>query len=228
MMRMRFFLGILMVSLLIGACSKETETKQVQKEKDVETEETQVTEKEKTSEKETEGAKTSEPSGLAIFKPEAGMVKTFIVEDENQIYTEEYVHESEEYIQKVTKIGEAATVQVYKWTEKEISLVFEDRTPDDPYKNYISELNNPSSIENYSEEETSDWELIETNKTIEVPSGEYTNVIVFKKVTNEVEDAETIYVNYFAPGIGLIKEEFELTGDQGYSAAAVLQSVEAK
>lgn len=198
-----------MVSLLIGACSKETETKQVQ---DVETEETQVTEKEKTSEKETQGAKTSEPSGLAIFKPEVGMVKTFIVEGENQTYTEEYVHESEEYIQKVTKIGEAATVQVYKWTEKEISLVFEDRTPDDPYKNYISELNNPGSIENYSEEETSDWELIETNKTIEVPSGEYTNVIVFKKVTNEVEDAETIYVNYFAPGIGLIKEEFELTG----------------
>ncbi|MEK3992198.1 hypothetical protein [Robertmurraya sp. FSL R5-0851] len=224
-MRMRFFLGILMVSLLIGACSKETETKQVQ---DVETEETQVTEKEKTSEKETQGAKTSEPSGLAIFKPEVGMVKTFIVEGENQTYTEEYVHESEEYIQKVTKIGEAATVQVYKWTEKEISLVFEDRTPDDPYKNYISELNNPGSIENYSEEETSDWELIETNKTIEVPSGEYTNVIVFKKVTNEVEDAETIYVNYFAPGIGLIKEEFELTGDQGYSAAAVLQSVEIK
>jgi hypothetical protein len=223
---MRFLLGILTVFLLLGACSKETETKQVEKKKDVESEKIQVTEEQSKSENDTEEIKTTEPSGLEVFKPKVGMLKTFIVEGDTQTYTEEFVHESEEYIQKVTKIGEAVTVQVYKWTEKEISLVFEDRTPDDPYKNYISELSNPNSIEIYSAEGASDWEIIETNKTIEVPSGEYTNVTVFKKVTNEVEEADTIYVNYFAPGIGLIKEEFELTGDQGYSATAVLQSVE--
>lgn len=224
-MRIRLLLVSLFALMLLNACSKETETKQVEKNKDVDTEETQSIEKQTTSDSELEETKTSEPAGLEVYKPKVGMLKTFIVEGEPQTYTEEYVHESEGYIQKVTIIGEAATVQVYKWNEQEISLVFEDRTPVDPNKNYISELNNPSSIETYSAEDTSDWELIETEKTVKVPSGEYTNVFVFKKVTNEVEGADTIYVNYFAPGIGLIKEEFELTGDQGYSATAVLQSV---
>lgn len=225
---MRLLILSLFVLLLLVACSKETETKEVDKKKDIETEETQDIKKQTNSDQDIEETVTSEPVGFEVYKPKVGMLKTFIVEGETQTYTEEYVHESGDFIQKVTRIGESATVQVYKWTELEIALVFEDRTPVDPSKNYISELNNPSTIETYSAEDTSNWELTDTEKTVKVPSGEYTNVTVFKKVTNEVEGADTIYVNYFAPGIGLIKEEFELTGDQGYSASAVLQSLETK
>lgn len=227
-MRIRILLVSLFILMILSACSKETETNQIENKEVVNTEETKDNDEQVTDENASEEVKISEPSGLEIYKPKVGMLKTFIVEGETQTYTEEYVHESEEYIQKVTKIGEAATVQVYRWTEQEIALVFEDRTPVDAYQNYINELNNPNSIEIYSIEKASNWEVIDTNKIVEVPSGEYSNVIVFQKVTNEVEGADTIYVNSFAPGIGLIKEQFELTGEQGYTATAELQSVEIK
>ncbi|MGS2778918.1 hypothetical protein ACVBAX_16275 [Robertmurraya sp. GLU-23] len=230
-MRIRIFLVVLFISIILGACSKEnTTTKQEDKKKDIDTEET--TERKEVSSESNDSEqvqKSEEPSGMEVYRPKVGIVKTFVVEEDNsQTYTEEYVYENEEYIQKVTRIGQAITVQVYRWTEKEISLVFEDREPVDPYKNYLTDLKVNNPIDIYYKDGESSWELVDTDQTVSVPSGKYTGVILFKKVTNEVEGADTIYKNYFAPGLGLIIEEFELTGEQGYSAKSVLKLVETK
>jgi hypothetical protein len=71
-----------------------------------------------------------------------------------------------------------------------------------------------------------DWKVINQNESVQTPYQTFTNVYVIQKITNEVEGAETIYTNYIAPGIGLIKETFEVTGDQGYSAESMLQKIE--
>jgi hypothetical protein len=221
--RIRLIFVTILAVLLLSACSESKETIKV-KEKSESTEEKteSATEEAKNGVEE----KVTEPTGMNLYKPKVGVLKTFTVDGGSQTYSEEFVYETDKYIQKVTTIGQSVTVQVYKWTSEEISLVLEDREPVDPYANYLTTLNNPEAIDTYYFEGESDWELVESNKTVNVPSGEYTNVLVFKKITNEVEGADTIYVNYFAPELGLIIEEFELTGDQGYTAKSVLTSVE--
>jgi hypothetical protein len=57
-------------------------------------------------------------------------------------------------------------------------------------------------------------------------SGTYEKVYLLEKITDEVQGADTIYTRYYAPGIGLVKETLEVTGENGYTGQMELASVE--
>jgi hypothetical protein len=169
--------------------------------------------------------------GLKAYRPKIGLKKIFIDHENVQSLTEEVVFENGDYVQSIITIGQSASVVIYKWTENEISIVETVKNPDDPYKNYlegIKEENKQEVMISKADALEADWKVINQNESVQTPYQTFTNVYVIQKITNEVEGAETIYTNYIAPGIGLIKETFEVTGDQGYSAESMLQKIEEK
>ncbi|WP_158318861.1 hypothetical protein [Robertmurraya kyonggiensis] len=215
---------VLILSIIVVGCTNKEEEKVNKEEKEVSTvnEVTEEETKEDAPKKET----TLDEDSMKRYRPEVGVKKTFIEAGDFAGLQEEFPYGNEDYIQRVVRIGESVAVQVYKWTENEISLVLEEKDLEDPNKNYLSDLSEEVQDTLYAENGGANWEIVSENETVEVPYGKFTNVYVLRKVTDEVEGADTIYTYYIAPEVGLIKETFELTGEQGYSAESVLQTVE--
>jgi hypothetical protein len=166
-----------------------------------------------------------EKIGLKKYRPEVGVEKNFY-EGDYLVFTEKTIAENEEFIQRVIYIGDTPTVQVIKWTADEITIVFESTDIEDPTLNILNDFENSTNAESETLiGENSVWKVLDTKAKVEVPYGTYNDVYVISKTTNEVEGADTIYTYYLAPGMGLIKESFEVTGDQGYSAESVLKDV---
>lgn len=167
--------------------------------------------------------------GLKAYRPKTGIKKIFIDHENVPSLTEEVVFENGDYVQSIITIGQSASVVIYKWTENEISIVETIKNPDDPDKNYLEGINEETKQEvmiSKTDSLEANWKVISQNETVRTPYQSFTNVYVIQKITNEVEGADTIYTNYIAPGVGLIKETFEVTGEQGYSAESLLQKIE--
>ncbi|MGY3715237.1 hypothetical protein ACWE42_06905 [Sutcliffiella cohnii] len=166
------------------------------------------------------------PSLLQLYMPEIGWKKSF-TDGEDVILEEEIVATDNEYVQIAYTIGGNVGVSIYKWTENEITLMFEDYNIENTHTNILSSftpMDNPETIFDLSG--NSGWEIIEENATVEVPYGAFENVYVIRKITDEVQDADTIYTRYYAPGYGLIKEIFEVTGEYAYIGETLLESVD--
>jgi hypothetical protein len=160
------------------------------------------------------------------FKPEVGMKKVFIDTNSNIVMTEEVIAAKDHYIQILLTIGASNTTQIYKWTDDEVTLVFEKINPNNPRKNLLNEFKPNKNEIILSNTQQADWELLERDTTVAVPYGEFKNIYVVKKVTDEVINEDTIYTRYYAPGVGLVKETFELTGENGYKGELSLSKVE--
>jgi hypothetical protein len=164
--------------------------------------------------------------GLKSYRPPVGSEKHFH-DKHGLLFTEKIVAENDTYVQRVIYLGNSPTVQVLKWTKDEISIVYENRDLANPEKNLLEQVTedkNPEVLLSINNT-TAIWKVIDEHATVSVPYGEYKNVYILSKTTNEVEGEETIYTYYLAPKIGLIKEEFELTGEQGYKAESELKEV---
>ncbi|TDL73760.1 hypothetical protein E2R56_12805 [Rhodococcus qingshengii] len=167
--------------------------------------------------------------GLKAYRPKTGVKKIFIDHENVPSLTEDVVFENGDYVQSIITIGQSASVVIYKWTENEISIVETIKNPDDPDKNYLEGINEETKQEvmiSKTDSLEANWKVISQNETVRTPYQSFTNVYVIQKITSEVEGADTIYTNYIAPGVGLIKETFEVTGEQGYSAESLLQKIE--
>jgi hypothetical protein len=167
--------------------------------------------------------------GLKYYRPTIGIKKTFMGADQFESFTEEFVYETNDYLQCIIRIGQSTSVIVYKWTDKEISIVSQIKDPQNPYKNYLNGINDPKNREILISQNTSpqtNWKLIQENETVKTPYQSFAGVTVIQKVTDEVKDADTIYTYYLAPKIGFVREIFKVTGEQGYSADSLLQKVE--
>jgi hypothetical protein len=165
--------------------------------------------------------------GFYEYRPKVGMKKIF-TENGQMLFTEEIIAANEDYIQVAISIGGEYTTQIYKWNENEITLVFEETKVKDPKKNILGEFKEDTDVRNslLNSDGSADWKLISKNMKVNVPFGNFSNVYVIQKITNEVVGEKTIYTRYYAPGYGLIKEEFEVTGEQGYTGASSLSKVE--
>ncbi|WP_044747850.1 hypothetical protein [Bacillus alveayuensis] len=222
------------ILFILAGCTIKKDSPQVQeKVNEEETKEEELLKNEKNELKnETNGEKESKPEEkkeegiFNQFKPEVGIKKVFIDDNSDIVMTEEIIAEKDDYIQILLTIGASNTTQIYKWTGDEITLVFEKINPDSPRKNILNEFKPNKDETILSNRQQTDWELIEKDTTVAVPYGEFENVYVVKKVTGEVVNEDTIYTRYYAPGVGLVKENFELTGENGYKGELSLSKVE--
>jgi hypothetical protein len=238
----RVLLTLLLLAGSLAGCSlfnKEDKSNNDKKQVEVHKEKAEKTQNEKpiVTEKKAEQPEQAEqleqqeadPDGLKNYRPKVGIKKVFVDQDNFESLTEEVVFENDDYVQSITTIGKSVSVVVYKWTDKEISIVKTVQNPDNPRKNYLDNLKaDPDSEMMITMEDASGvkWKMISSNETVQTPYQTFTNVYVIQKTTNEVEGADTIYTHYLAPGVGLVKELFEVTGEQGYTAESVLKKVE--
>ncbi|MEH7381375.1 hypothetical protein V7138_13010 [Bacillus sp. JJ1533] len=221
---MRIMMYTLLLLVVLVGCSANNQVKdQEEPTKKNQTEQTEATapEQEETTKEEPE-----EVAGYTLYRPEVGTSRTFTNNGE-EIFTQEIVAENDEYVQLTIAIGGTISTQVYKWTADEISLVFEEREPSNPSESILDSFTPNEEIDVFVQSEgNSDWELIDEAASLKVPYGEFKDVLVIQKVTDEVEGADTIYTRYFAPSVGMIKESFEVTGEQGYEDEANLETVQ--
>ncbi|MFC4323399.1 hypothetical protein [Litchfieldia salsa] len=173
-----------------------------------------------------EGTVVEGKFNLSTYRPEIDTVRTYSNAGE-EIYVHKIVAANEELIQMTIYLSGAPTTQVYRWTEDEIVLIYEDSTLSNHSEDILDDVPTTSAVETvFNLKGDADWELVDTNQTLNVPYGAYRDVIVARKVTDEVEGAETIHTRYYAPGLGLVKETYEVKGDRGYSDGAELEKVE--
>ncbi|MGM0837613.1 MAG: hypothetical protein ACQEV7_15760 [Bacillota bacterium] len=199
-----------------------------EKEKDNKEDKKENTAKENSDEGQTDETESTEVSGLEVYLPKIGMEKKF-TDGVEILVSEKVVAQKGDFIQMATTIGGNTSFQVYKWTENEITLVFEEGSVDNPAQNILDSftpMDKPQVIITLEDAVTGDWEIIENQSEVEVAYGTFENVYVVQKITDEIEDADTIYTRYYAPGVGLVKESLEVTGENGYSGKTELAAVE--
>lgn len=188
------------------------------------TDETELVDEEEVNKEEEKQEETDE--GFLIYRPEVGAKKTF-TENGEVLFSEEVIAANDEYVQIAIDLGGNKTIQIYRWTKDEITLVLEEREGLDPYVNQLDSFTPMDDPDVFiSSNGKADWEVLESGVELEVPYGALKDVYVFQKVTDEVEGADTIYTKYFAPSLGLVKDGFELTGVGGYKGESSLETVE--
>jgi hypothetical protein len=167
--------------------------------------------------------------GLNMYRPKVGTKKVFVGADHSESFKEEFVYENTTYVQSIVHIGQSTSVLIYKWTSDEIAIVSVVKSPTNPYKNYLDglkESKNPEIMITNKTPSKSIWKVMKKDESVQTPYKSFNNVYVIQKITNEVEGADTIYTYYLAPEIGIVKELYKVTGDQGYTEESVLQQVE--
>lgn len=178
-----------------------------------------------------EDSKEKEEVNLLIqqLKPEKNMIKTF--ENKDFSLTETIVDHNDTHVQRVFKVGEMVTLQILKWDQDAIQVVYEESNPKDPKKSKLSdfspnkEMQPMADINREGEGDTPQWEIISEDETLEVPYDTFENVVVVRN-TVKAGNKNTINTIYYAPGIGMIKEVYEETGDNGKKIESVLKKVE--
>lgn len=162
---------------------------------------------------------------LKEYRPEVGSERIFM-NGEDELYVQKVIAENEDYVQITISLSGAPTTHIYKWTNNELILVHENSSPANPDEDILESFTTMGELETFFHlNGNSDWEILSESETVTVPHGDFQDVYVIRKITDEVEDADTIYTRYFAPGIGLIKETYELTGEYGYKDEANLSII---
>lgn len=191
---------------------------------DEETAEEEKSEEDSSTDETDESDKPSDP-GFKVYQPSVGWEKKF-TDGEDIVVTEKVIAANDEYVQLAMMVGGNQSIQIYKWTPTEVALVYEEVSVDDASVNLLDSFTPNENPEVLLNETSAQWELVESGVKLDVVYGSFEDVYVIKKVTDEVEDADTIYTRYYAPGYGLVKETYEVTGEYGYSGKAELEVVE--
>jgi len=162
------------------------------------------------------------------YRPEVGSKKSF-TENGELVFTEEIIAANDEYVQTLMQLGDNQTTQIYRWTKNEITLLYEENNSENAHKDILNTfvpIEQFETIVNNDSSKSTTWKLLADNQKETVPAGEFNHVLIIQKTTNEVVNEETTYTRYYAPKQGLIKEEFRLSGENGYSAKSELEKIE--
>lgn len=206
--------------------SDDPESADTNEEEDSSTEIVEEEEESASEEKdEKEDKESPEEPGLKLYQPSLGWEKKF-TDGEDIVLTEKVIAINGEYVQLAIILGGNQSIQIYKWTPSELTLVYEEVSVDDASVNMLDSFTPSANPEILLSDSSVQWELLEKGVELDVEYGSFEDVYVIQKVTDEVEDADTIYTRYYAPGYGLVKETFEVTGEYGYSGETELAIVE--
>ncbi|WP_191566691.1 hypothetical protein [Metabacillus idriensis] len=204
-----------------GSSTGTTQNEEIdQDEKKAETVQSKVSKNE--ADKKTDSEKTASGPYME-YRPKEGTKKEF-KEDGVVLLTEHVVAVTDEYVQIAMTLGESTTTQIYKWTGSEITLVFEDREIEDHTKNMLNSFD--ANLNEKLAGEEADWKMLDDSAAVETPYGKHEDVLIIQKTSNEVVNEESIFTRYYAPELGLVKEDFELTGENGYKGESSLSSIE--
>lgn len=161
--------------------------------------------------------------GYKDYRPDVGTKRTF-TENGTEMFSEEIIAENDEYIQILVSIGGSETTEIYKWTDDEITLVLQSNEIENPTENILETFQRNEHQDKIIGLDAN-WNVVDSNLNLTVPSGTYNSVIAVEKVTEEVVGEKTTYKRYYAPGSGLIKEIVEVTGENGYKGESSLENI---
>ncbi|WML41229.1 hypothetical protein RCG19_06125 [Neobacillus sp. OS1-2] len=165
---------------------------------------------------------------LLDYRPEVGSKKSFTEKGE-LVFTEEIIAANDEYVQTLLQLGDNKTTQIYRWTKDEITLLYEENNSENANKDILNNfvpIEQYETIVNNDSSKSKTWNRLAEDQKVTVPAGDFSHVLTIQKKTNEVVNEETTYTRYYAPKQGLIKEEFKLSGENGYSATSELEKKE--
>lgn len=219
--------------LLLGACNQvDNSSENENKTTSEKTEEVgQSSENEKTTGEEdvTEEAEVVE-AGLNFqdYRPEVGSKKTF-TSDGEVIFTEEIISANDEFVQTLFQLSDNLTTEIYRWTKDEVTLLSSESNSENPREDQLNNFTPLEQLETFMANDTNKqttWKLLSVDGTEEVPAGAFQDVLMIQKTTNEVVGEETTLTRYYAPKIGLIKEIYTQSGENGFTATSALEKVE--
>lgn len=223
--------------LLVGCNSKQSNDDSNKKQISEQTasnekEDKQTKNDEKVQEDEEEPSNVNEPEveqemGILQYRPEVGSKKSF-TENGEVVFTEEIIAANDEYVQILLQSGANLITQIYHWTKDEITLIYEEYNLENSKEDILNSFQSIDKFETIMHNDSSKlttWKLINNNVDETVPAGSYSHVFVVQKTTKMVNDEEII-TRYYAPKQGLIKEEYKVTGENGYVFTSVLEKIE--
>ncbi|AJD92278.1 hypothetical protein JMA_29610 [Jeotgalibacillus malaysiensis] len=183
--------------------------------------------KDEAAEEEAAEEPSEEQTGLDLsaYQPEKGSIRVF-VQDDFEI-ERETVDVKGDLVQEKITFGDIKSLKVYKWTAQEISTLYSEENPADEGSilDEFEAVDAPQDIQSAGTEE-SGWVLASESETLSLPYGELEEVVVFTQtLVSETTDQETVFTNYYAKGLGLVKEVIEVTGENGYSTVSELSEV---
>ena len=231
MKKIILFITLCLFVFSLVACNKDktekAETKNVSNTTQQETKEGKKEESAKSGEGKSEEEK-QQGIDLTQYRPEVGTKKTF-TDNGQLIFTEEIIAANDEYVQTLLQLGDNLTTQIYRWTKDEVTLIYEDVNLENPRQDILNSFEaiekHETLLSNNPSEKTT-WKLLENSGEEKVPAGNYQQVMIIQKTTDEVVDETTTYTRYYAPKQGLIKEEYKVTGENGFTAVSELSSIE--
>lgn len=163
-----------------------------------------------------------EDEGYKVYRPAVGEERVFL-EDGIEVQKEEVIAENDKFVQLLITSGANKFLDIYRWSNDEITLLYSELNPENPRENRLKDFDPGNVHEDTSEvfiskNKQTHWEVIEEGIDIDIEGKTYSNVLVIKKVSEEVVGETTTYIKYFAPGKGMIKEFIETTGEYGYTS----------
>jgi hypothetical protein len=167
---------------------------------------------------------------LLDFFPNKPLEKQFLgIGNEYAQYNERFYEKVGDYVPAIIDNGGTRLLRIYKVTEKEISIVYEQA---EFYEETIPSIDSlePSfqskpllSLPLKVGKNIDGWEIVKINDTITVPFAKFNDVVVLEK-TNE---DGSINRQYWAKEYGKVKDEYTLEEDNGniYNVISELQAI---
>ncbi|MHA7139608.1 hypothetical protein ACRTEV_20465 [Rossellomorea arthrocnemi] len=160
---------------------------------------------------------------FSLLRPKGETLRAFAEKDQT-LFTEEIVDQNQKFVQILVTLGSTQTTEIYKWTAEEITLVYQEYTDAEQNKKSIIDDFEPNIQEERILGDRTDWDILNENATVSLNGTTYKGVYVVKTVSDEIVGSETLKTRYYAPGHGLIKEEIEVTGENGYTSTVSLKN----
>lgn len=171
------------------------------------------TEKEEAPAEKTEPVK--EEIKIEDYFPQENKTYTYRGEgNEYSAYTEVFFKRTDSYLPSIVENGGTRILRIYQLTKKGIYLVYEQPEFYDEQIPSFEEMKkqfNPVPLLEKpikANKTFDDWEIINTNENLSLPTGELRNVII---VEQRDQKNNTIVRKYWAPKTGLVKQEFKTT-----------------
>jgi hypothetical protein len=166
---------------------------------------------------------------LLEYFPENPIEKSFLGKgNEFAQYTETFFQKEDSYFPTITDNGGTQILRIYKVTEQEISLVYEQAE-------FYESIPSLSTLEPYFQSKPiltlpleegkniGEWKIVSSSDSITVPFGEFSDVIILENINVD----GSIIRQYWAKKYGKIKDEFIIKDKNGtqFEVTSELQDI---
>lgn len=166
---------------------------------------------------------------LLEYFPDHPIEKSFLGKgNEFAQYTETLFQKEGSYFPTITDNGGTQILRIYKVTEQEISLVYEQAE-------FYESIPSLSTLEPYFQSKPiltlpleegkiiGEWKIVNSSDSITVPFGEFSDVIILEKINVD----GSISRQYWAKKYGKIKDEFIIKDENGtpFEVTSELQDI---